>query len=123
MIDKPLTDAELDELEALEEKAPLRQGNPWEWGVNAAWVGDVNSSPGGRLLFYVGGPKCTNDITDSEAELAVAARNALPRLLAEVRLLRKKLKGIDIKTHDPEHCGWDGLGQCPICGEDVGRIL
>jgi len=24
--------------------------------------------------------------------------------------------------HDPETCGWDGLGTCPVCGEEVGRI-
>ena len=24
--------------------------------------------------------------------------------------------------HSPEQCDWDGLGQCPVCGKDVGRV-
>lgn len=25
--------------------------------------------------------------------------------------------------HDPERCGWDGLGTCPVCGGEAGRVL
>lgn len=25
--------------------------------------------------------------------------------------------------HSAERCDWDGIGTCPVCGEEVGRIL
>ena len=32
-------------------------------------------------------------------------------------------RGEAFRRHNPEHCGWDGLGQCPTCGEDIGRVV
>lgn len=35
-------------------------------------------------------------------------------------------RGLGIDTpneHDDARCGWTGLGTCPVCGCEVGRIL
>ena len=44
-------------------------------------------------------------------------RERVPEHIAVQRILDA------INTHDPEICGWDGMGICPVCGEEVGRIL
>jgi len=44
-------------------------------------------------------------------------RERVPERIAIQRVLDA------LSDHDPEVCGWDGIGTCPICGEEVGRIL
>lgn len=88
-----LTPAELAELRRLHEAATP---DPWTW-----------SQPGERVVMRVG----TADYMDATHQpdshgpanisLAVAARNALPRLLAEIERLRAELeclRGPDIRS-------------------------
>ncbi|MCZ2414409.1 MAG: hypothetical protein LC136_09175 [Burkholderiales bacterium] len=47
----------------------------------------------------------------------------LDSLLAAYGLMTAILEHEERSRHDDERCGWTGLGTCPVCGDEVGRIL
>ena len=81
----PLTDAELDEIEALCNAA---QDGPWTIYGNGASAWIVNSAGDAELGNWL----VCRDVRRPEDRAFIArARTALPALIAEVRSLRAKL--------------------------------
>lgn len=78
---EPLTEAELDELEALEREATQA---PWIAEANRGW--DVRAEDEDCDHLYV-----ARDGWQGDVRLIAALRNAAPRLLREVRALRLQL--------------------------------
>ena len=44
-------------------------------------------------------------------------------IVPNVKLLAQFCTNVEIDEHDDELCGWSGLGTCPVCGNEVGRIM
>lgn len=85
-----LTEAELDELEALERNANVAPWWPVEFSDETACIMNEHVGITDRPCDL--GPRPKGEVPCLEdARLIAAARNALPRLLAEVRRLRAEL--------------------------------
>jgi hypothetical protein len=91
MIDEPLTDAELDELQALIDAASPA---PWEsfvegrdhhGGDNFIRLGGLDDSQPDMYVSHEARPA-----PPSDQDFIAAARNYLPRLISEVRLSRSR---------------------------------
>lgn len=40
-----------------------------------------------------------------------------------LKLLASFCEAVTIDRHDDAVCRWTGIGTCPVCGNEVGRIL
>jgi len=89
-----MTKDELDELEALTNAATP---GPWEstgvsiWGRNNVWVGELNFALSRQESLVT--PRVSND-----ANFIVAAREAIPRLIARVRELEMEAEMLAYRT-------------------------
>ena len=86
-----MTDEELDALEVLEQRTSL---GPWDRNDN----GDIYSNEVGKpsIIFdkkyfigFVDSSHCINRETNANADFVVAAKEMIPKLIAEIRRLKK----------------------------------
>lgn len=94
-----MNDEKLEELEKLYEAS-----TPENWFVADAWhethtIDAANPDGTARILFYSAWTTGYNRYDRSDADLIVAARNALPDLIAEVRLLKRLLADVQEDGH------------------------